>query len=68
MEGVSAKEIRDKMALSVPRYMVPQQVRRLERIPLTEQGKIDRAALRAMLEEASETRATEAECPPVAVP
>jgi acyl-coenzyme A synthetase/AMP-(fatty) acid ligase len=52
--------------------MVPQQVRRLERIPLTEQGKIDRASLRAMLEPAPDVTASElaseAECPPVAVP
>jgi acyl-coenzyme A synthetase/AMP-(fatty) acid ligase len=51
--------------------MVPQQVRRLERIPLTEQGKIDRAALRAMLDAASDThvadQASEAEVQPVAV-
>ena len=72
MEGLSAQVIRDKMALRVPRYMVPQQVRRLERIPLTEQGKIDRASLRAMLEPAPDVTASElaseAECPPVAVP
>jgi acyl-coenzyme A synthetase/AMP-(fatty) acid ligase len=49
-EGLSAQEIRDKIALRIPRYMVPQQVRCLERIPLTEQGKIDRAALKAMLD------------------
>lgn len=70
-EGLSAQEIRDKMTLIVPRYMVPQQVRRLERIPLTEQGKIDRASLRAMLDAASDAHASEhaseAELPPVAV-
>jgi acyl-coenzyme A synthetase/AMP-(fatty) acid ligase len=47
--------------------MVPQQVRRLERIPLTEQGKIDRAALRAMLDPAPAGDARLAEFPPVAV-
>ena len=71
-EGLSAQEIRDEMALRVPRYMVPQQVRRLEKIPLTEQGKIDRATLRAMLEQTPDItlseQPSEAECPPVAVP
>jgi amino acid adenylation domain-containing protein len=66
-EGLLAQEIRDKMTLRVPRYMVPQQVRRLERIPLTEQGKIDRATLKAMLDLASDTQASEAELPRVAV-
>jgi D-alanine--poly(phosphoribitol) ligase subunit 1 len=71
MEGLSAQEIREKMMLRVPRYMVPQQVRRLERIPLTEQGKIDRAALKALLDATSDKhageQAQEAELPPVAV-
>jgi acyl-coenzyme A synthetase/AMP-(fatty) acid ligase len=67
-EGLSAQEIRDKMALRVPRYMVPQQVRCLERIPLTEQGKIDRASLRALLEMASDAEPSSSELPPVAVP
>jgi D-alanine--poly(phosphoribitol) ligase subunit 1 len=66
-EGLSAQEIRDKMALRLPRYMVPQQVRCLERIPLTEQGKVDRAALKAMLDVASDGHASVAELPPVAV-
>jgi D-alanine--poly(phosphoribitol) ligase subunit 1 len=57
-EGLSAQDIRDKMALRIPRYIVPQQVQYLERIPLTEQGKIDRAALRAMLDLASDGDAT----------
>jgi len=38
-EWLSPQEIRDAMTIRVPRYMVPQQVRRLEKIPLTEQGK-----------------------------
>jgi acyl-coenzyme A synthetase/AMP-(fatty) acid ligase len=49
-EGLSAQEIRDAMTRRVPRYMVPQQVRQLDRIPLTENGKIDRAALTALLD------------------
>jgi acyl-coenzyme A synthetase/AMP-(fatty) acid ligase len=67
IDGISAQEVRDKMALRVPRYMVPQQVRRLERIPLTEQGKIDRAALRAMLDPASGAQSSEPEFSPVTV-
>jgi amino acid adenylation domain-containing protein len=54
IDALSMQEIRDKMALVVPRYMVPQQVRCIEKIPLTEQGKIDRASLRALLEATSE--------------
>ena len=66
-ESLSAQEIRDKMALRVPRYMVPQQVRCLERIPLTEQGKIDRAALKALLDLASDGDTRLAEFPAVTV-
>ncbi|HLW76504.1 MAG TPA: amino acid adenylation domain-containing protein [Bryobacteraceae bacterium] len=65
-EGLSAKEIRDKMVLRVPRYVVPQVVRYLEKIPLTEQGKIDRAALRAMLETAADAEA-EHQASPLAI-
>jgi D-alanine--poly(phosphoribitol) ligase subunit 1 len=65
VEGLSAQEIRDAMMRRVPRYMAPQQVRRLERIPLTENGKIDRAALIALLEPAPETETSEADLPPV---
>jgi D-alanine--poly(phosphoribitol) ligase subunit 1 len=65
MEGLSGQEIRNKMMLRVPHYMVPQQVRRLEKIPLTEQGKIDRVALRAMLDVAADSPASEADLPTV---
>ncbi len=49
-DGLTPQEVRDKMIERVPRFMVPQQVRWVEKIPLTEQGKIDRASLRALLE------------------
>jgi D-alanine--poly(phosphoribitol) ligase subunit 1 len=55
-EGVEPQEIREKMTERVPRYMVPQQVRWVERIPLTEQGKIDRASLRALLEATADAK------------
>jgi amino acid adenylation domain-containing protein len=48
-DGITAQEIHENMRRRVPHYMVPHQVRQIERIPLTEQGKIDRAALTAML-------------------
>jgi pyochelin synthetase len=38
------------MTLRVPRYVVPQQVRKLENLPLTPNGKIDRKMLVEMLE------------------
>jgi hypothetical protein len=40
-------------------------VRRLERIPLTEQGKIDRAALTALLDPPPQTQTSETRVPPV---
>ena len=39
----------DKVAERLPKYMVPREVRVVERFPLNDNGKIDRGALRAML-------------------
>jgi amino acid adenylation domain-containing protein len=49
----TAAEIRDGMQRRVPKYMVPTQVRFLERLPLSASGKTDRKSLAVMLSEAS---------------
>ena len=41
----SAGELKDALRARLPSYMVPQQILLLERMPLTANGKIDRAAL-----------------------
>jgi amino acid adenylation domain-containing protein len=48
---ISAVEIRKGMQARVPKYMVPTQVRFLERLPLSASGKTDRKALTVMLSE-----------------
>ena len=50
---LTAQEIRDAMQHRVPKYMIPTQVRVLERLPLSASGKIDRKALAAMLSDSS---------------
>ncbi|MCB0569468.1 MAG: amino acid adenylation domain-containing protein [Phaeodactylibacter sp.] len=61
----SALQIRDFIAERLPAYMVPHRVILLERMPLNQAGKTDRAALRRMLAEEMETReeAPEQEAP-----
>lgn len=39
----------DRVALRLPKYMVPREVRVVDQFPLNTNGKIDRKALRAML-------------------
>ncbi|MDF3932682.1 non-ribosomal peptide synthase/polyketide synthase [Pseudomonas citronellolis] len=43
--GQSADALRERLAAQVPEYMLPAQVLLLERLPLTANGKLDRAAL-----------------------
>jgi amino acid adenylation domain-containing protein len=50
---LSAAEIRQGMQSRAPKYMVPTQVRFLERLPLSANGKTDRKALTVMLSEGS---------------
>jgi len=45
-EEATAIEIRRKLSERLPDYMVPRMVVRLEQMPLTENGKVDRKALR----------------------
>ncbi|HYP25126.1 MAG TPA: phosphopantetheine-binding protein, partial [Blastocatellia bacterium] len=44
-DGVSEGEVREELRGRLPEYMVPQAVVRVERMPLTPNGKIDRRAL-----------------------
>jgi D-alanine--poly(phosphoribitol) ligase subunit 1 len=46
----SPQAMRAALASRLPSYMVPQSIRRIDSLPLTPHGKVDRAALRAMLD------------------
>lgn len=48
---LTAQEVRDALAKRLPHYAVPHQVRTLETLPLTQNGKIDRKALTDLLEQ-----------------
>jgi amino acid adenylation domain-containing protein len=50
-EPVGAEEVRNKLAASLPSYMVPAVVHWRERLPLTANGKVDRKTLTALAEE-----------------
>ncbi|MFF4500867.1 amino acid adenylation domain-containing protein [Streptomyces sp. NPDC001401] len=50
-EPVGADEVRNKLAASLPSYMVPAVVHWRERLPLTANGKTDRRTLAALAEE-----------------
>ncbi|MGW3117185.1 non-ribosomal peptide synthetase [Streptomyces sp. NPDC001107] len=50
-EPVGADEVRNKLAASLPPYMVPAVVHWRERLPLTANGKTDRRTLTALAEE-----------------
>jgi len=49
---LSSENLRTFLRSKLPRHMVPDQVTLLEQLPLTRNGKIDRAALTALCEEA----------------
>lgn len=49
--GPSAPEIREALMKVLPLYAVPYMVKKLDAIPLTENGKIDRKTLMSMLEQ-----------------
>lgn len=50
-EPVGADTVRERLAVSLPSYMVPAVVHWRERLPLTANGKTDRRALTALAEE-----------------
>jgi D-alanine--poly(phosphoribitol) ligase subunit 1 len=49
--NLSVSELREGMKRRVPQYMVPSQIRLVERLPLSTSGKIDRKALTSLLSE-----------------
>ncbi len=49
-EPLSDEWLREQLGAELPAHMVPHRFRRLDRIPLTVNGKLDRAALRAARE------------------
>nr|WP_040585562.1 non-ribosomal peptide synthetase [Segniliparus rugosus] len=53
-------EVLAALARSMPQHMVPTQLLVLESMPLTDNGKLDRAAVRRLLEEAGPTRSQRA--------
>jgi len=54
--GLESRKIRDEMASRLPAHAVPRQIRLIETLPITSNGKIDRKALVEQLE--GESRST----------
>ena len=51
---MSADEVKQRLRMTVPWYMVPRKIVNLDALPLTPNGKIDRNALREMLQGAQD--------------
>jgi acyl-coenzyme A synthetase/AMP-(fatty) acid ligase len=47
-DGISPAVLRDRLARVLPRYMLPSRWKQLERLPLNQNGKTDRPALREL--------------------
>jgi pyochelin synthetase len=60
---VDPEALREKLAQNLPAYMVPQLFHPLDRLPLTDNGKVDRKALAALRVDAAPTRETERRMP-----
>ena len=55
--SVDEKSIQDRMARTLPRYMIPGSVRSINEVPRNANGKIDRNALKASLEREADVAA-----------
>lgn len=60
-------EIRRALRRKLPEYMVPQYIRRIEQLPMTPTGKVDRTRLREMFSELTDAASTKAPEPTGAV-
>jgi acyl-coenzyme A synthetase/AMP-(fatty) acid ligase len=56
VDGLESRKIRDEIASRLPAYAVPRQIRLIESLPITSNGKIDRRALVEQLERESGSR------------
>ncbi|WP_406399098.1 hypothetical protein OH805_08395 [Streptomyces sp. NBC_00879] len=45
-EGIPVRELREHLRRTLPSYAVPQQLRKVDELPLTTAGKVDRQLLR----------------------
>ncbi|MER5830715.1 amino acid adenylation domain-containing protein [Streptomyces sp. NPDC002130] len=54
--AVTAEELRERLADLLPAYMIPASLHRLDRLPLTANGKTDRKALSALAEDLGPAR------------
>ncbi len=57
--AVDLEAVRDQLRKRLPTYMLPRTIRLVDDFPLTAHGKVDRKALRRMLEEAAEASVEE---------
>jgi acyl carrier protein len=62
-ESLESSELRQYLKGVLPEYMVPQAIVKLERLPLTENGKVDRKALPAVESVRAETEIVAARTP-----
>lgn len=62
-EALSSESLREQLAQSLPHYMIPTRWRRLERLPVTDSGKLDLRAIGREQESAAPPRDSSAQAP-----